>query len=72
MSTSADLLWRDGSLFVKRTMVKGVFVGLLNDGRGLDSRTLVVKKNNSHELWAWLAPTQLLKFGELWRIRAEG
>lgn len=71
MSTSADLLWRGGSLFVKRTMVKGMFVGLLNDGRGLDLRTLVVKKD-SHELWAWLAPTQLLKFGELWRIRAEG
>lgn len=71
MSTLADPLWRDGSLFVKDTMVKGVFVGLLTDGRGLDSRTLVVKKI-SHELWAWLAPTQLLKFGELRRIRAQG
>lgn len=67
MSTS---VWREGSQSVKGTMVEGVFVGLLSDGRGLDSRTLVVKKN-SHELWAWLAPTQLLKFAELWRIRAQ-
>lgn len=55
-STSADPLWRDGSLFVKGTMVKGVFVGLLNDGRGLVSKTLVVKKNG-RELWAWVVPT---------------
>lgn len=73
MSTSAGPLWRDGSPFVKWTMVRGGVVGLLNDGRGLDSRTLVVKKD-SHELqvWTWLAPTQLLKFGELWRIKAQG
>lgn len=75
MSTSAGPLWRDGSPFVKWTMVKGGggVVGLLNDGKGLDSRTLVVKKD-SHELqdWVWLAPTQLLKFGELWRIKAQG
>lgn len=51
----------------------GGVVSLLNDGKGLESRTLVVKKD-SHELqdWVWLAPTKLLKFGELWRIKAQG
>lgn len=72
MFASADPLRGDGPPFVKGTMVKGGgVVGLLNDGRGLDSRTLVVKKD-SYELWVWLAPTQLLRFGELWRIKAQG